>query len=140
MPRTNLPPPKQPYPPKPNNYPENVAWGAEVDALIPRMAETIAERFNPLRIVLFGSRARGDQKPNSDVDLLVVVPKMRNSERRWLQAAIGTAVGEVGPTVEKHILVTSQKGLDDILHSERRWCAHYHAAQEGVTLYERSPG
>ncbi len=38
------------------------------------MVERIAEAFNPERILLFGSRARGDDGEWSDVDLLVVMP------------------------------------------------------------------
>ena len=34
----------------------------------------IKERYNPLQIWLFGSRARGDARPGSDWDLLMVVP------------------------------------------------------------------
>lgn len=48
--------------------------GAEIGldpGLIAGIAEKIARRFNPVRIVLFGSRARGDARPDSDVDLFV---------------------------------------------------------------------
>jgi predicted nucleotidyltransferase len=34
----------------------------------------IAEEFHPERIVLFGSYARGNPTPDSDVDLLVIMP------------------------------------------------------------------
>lgn len=36
------------------------------------------------RVVLFGSRARGDDRPNSDVDLLVIEPQV---SARLLEAA-----------------------------------------------------
>ena len=48
--------------------------GAEIGldpGLIAGIAEKIARRFNPDRIVLFGSRARGDARPDSDIDLFV---------------------------------------------------------------------
>ncbi len=38
------------------------------------MAESIVREFNPERIILFGSYARGTPGPDSDVDLLVVLP------------------------------------------------------------------
>ena len=34
----------------------------------------IIDEFHPERIVLFGSYARGEETPNSDVDLLVIMP------------------------------------------------------------------
>jgi predicted nucleotidyltransferase len=41
---------------------------------IQELAGRIAKEFNPERIVLFGSYANGTAKPDSDVDLLVVLP------------------------------------------------------------------
>jgi predicted nucleotidyltransferase len=38
---------------------------------IQRIAQQIVETFDPRRITLFGSRARGDARPDSDVDLMV---------------------------------------------------------------------
>ena len=35
------------------------------------LARVIAEEFRPLRIVLFGSHARGEATPESDIDLFV---------------------------------------------------------------------
>jgi predicted nucleotidyltransferase len=43
-------------------------------ALIARIVKRIATRFHPEKIILFGSHARGDAGPDSDVDLLVVMP------------------------------------------------------------------
>jgi uncharacterized protein len=41
---------------------------------IQELADNIARQFTPERIILFGSYARGDAGPDSDVDLLVVMP------------------------------------------------------------------
>jgi predicted nucleotidyltransferase len=43
-------------------------------AAIRRYARQIAERFRPDKIILFGSQARGDTHPDSDVDLMVIMP------------------------------------------------------------------
>lgn len=44
------------------------------EADIQAIADTIVRNFNPDRVVLFGSHARGDAGPDSDIDLLVVLP------------------------------------------------------------------
>ncbi len=50
---------------------------AEIDSAIKR----IVEKFHPVKIILFGSYARGAAGPDSDVDLLVVMD-VRGSKRR----------------------------------------------------------
>jgi predicted nucleotidyltransferase len=46
------------------------------------VAEQIAARFEPEKIILFGSYAHGQPKPESDVDLLVVMETpLRNREQ-----------------------------------------------------------
>lgn len=41
---------------------------------IAKLARQIAERFQPHRIILFGSHAYGEPDDDSDVDLLVIMP------------------------------------------------------------------
>lgn len=47
-----------------------MATNADIQAL----ANRIAARFMPQRIVLFGSHANGSPREDSDIDLLVVLP------------------------------------------------------------------
>ena len=42
-------------------------------ALIRRIVKRIVQEFDPEQVILFGSQARGDAGPDSDVDLLVVM-------------------------------------------------------------------
>jgi hypothetical protein len=44
------------------------AAASRVDEAIAQMARIIVERFDPERIILFGSHARGTAGPDSDVD------------------------------------------------------------------------
>ncbi len=41
--------------------------------LIRRMVKKIVQEFDPEQVILFGSQARGDAGPDSDVDLLVIM-------------------------------------------------------------------
>ena len=43
-----------------------------MDRLVDEIVAKIVDAYHPTRIVLFGSRARGEAGPESDVDLLVV--------------------------------------------------------------------
>src|SRR5437588_2638084 len=55
--------------------PTRVYWGADVPMrVIRRFARAVAERFHPNKIILFGSYAYGTPQPDSDVDILVVMP------------------------------------------------------------------
>ena len=56
-----------------------------VQAQIDRMVRRIVKRFNPERIILFGSHARGNAGPDSDVDLLVVMEVEGSKRDQQLQ-------------------------------------------------------
>ena len=56
--------------------------GRTLDEWLPEVVERIVERFDPLRVILFGSLARGEAGRDSDVDLLVVMPEGVEDERQ----------------------------------------------------------
>jgi uncharacterized protein len=72
---------------------------------IRRMAVRIARRFKPERIILFGSRARGDARADSDVDLLVVMPVQ--GSRRAVQLEIRLALQHGFATVPTDVIVVT---------------------------------
>ncbi|HEX9974875.1 MAG TPA: nucleotidyltransferase domain-containing protein [bacterium] len=39
------------------------------------LIESVVKEIDPLKIIVFGSWARGENKPDSDVDLLIVMPE-----------------------------------------------------------------
>jgi predicted nucleotidyltransferase len=59
--------------------------------VIRRYARAIAERFHPEKIILFGSFASGTPHPDSDVDLLVIMPARNQLDQafkiRWALCA-----------------------------------------------------
>jgi uncharacterized protein len=52
------------------------------DAVLAEVVRRLVEAYRPEQIYLFGSVARGDAGPDSDYDLLVVVPDDAPPERR----------------------------------------------------------
>src|SRR5918999_2529985 len=53
------------------------------DRVLQQVTQTIVERLSPRRIVLFGSRARGDAKADSDYDLMIEMDtQLESTERR----------------------------------------------------------
>ena len=63
--------------------------------VIEEMTRRLVEFYTPVRIYLFGSEARGDSGPDSDLDFLVVVPDdtpeqtMRSGEIYSLLSGLG---------------------------------------------------
>ena len=53
----------------------------------------LREAYHPQSIYLFGSRARGDQGPDSDYDLLLVVDDDVSRERRRSRPAYEVLIG-----------------------------------------------
>ena len=52
----------------------------------PELLDPVVAYFRPRRVILFGSRARGDFGPDSDIDLLVVVDDDTPAEKVTLRA------------------------------------------------------
>ena len=102
-----------------------------LERIIDQMVFRIVERFDPERIILFGSAGRGEAGPDSDVDLLVVMP-IRGS-RREKAVEIGVAVNDI--PVPKDIFVTTPEDFEwrkDIVGTIER-----PAAREGRLVYAR---
>ncbi len=53
----------------------------EIDAAVRILAETA----RPARIILFGSHARGDAREDSDIDLLVIEPRVEDRAREMVR-------------------------------------------------------
>jgi predicted nucleotidyltransferase len=53
------------------------------NTVIRAVARQIAEQYKPQKIILFGSYARGNPRPESDVDLLVI---MDTPLKEWQQS------------------------------------------------------
>jgi predicted nucleotidyltransferase len=55
------------------------------EGLINSVVNKIVERFAPQKVILFGSRARGEATPDSDLDLFVVMPSNLRRDNRGME-------------------------------------------------------
>jgi predicted nucleotidyltransferase len=99
---------------------------------IDRMVKRIVKRFRPEMIILFGSQARGDAGPDSDVDLLVVMAP--NGAAREQRLEIRGALHDIPVPID--IIVTTP--ADFAWRKEVVGTIEWPAAQEGKVLYART--
>jgi predicted nucleotidyltransferase len=106
------------------------------EQLLDGMVQAIVSQVDPERIILFGSRARGEGRPDSDVDLLIVAREAfgPSRNRRKELARIRRILSRF--RVPKDILVY---GPDEFA----RWRSSLNhiigrSLREGRLLYERS--
>ncbi len=100
--------------------------------IIQEMVRRIVEKFDPDQIILFGSYARGTAGPDSDVDLLVVMPVSGSIQEKRLEIRIALS----GMGIAKDIAVFTPEQVEkyrDIVGT-----IIYPAFREGKVLYERA--
>lgn len=98
---------------------------------IDQVVEQIVEKFKPQKIILFGSYARGNPRPESDVDLLVVM---------------NTSLREVRQAIQICQQIQYRFGLDLIVHTPKNLAERVKmgdwflrdVVKEGKVLYESS--
>lgn len=103
-----------------------------VQEMIAEMVRRIVSRFNPDKIILFGSHARGKPGPDSDVDLLVVM-SVKGSKRQKATEIDGALADR---TIPLDLIVVTPEEFErarDQIGSVLR-----PAALEGLVLYDRA--
>lgn len=103
----------------------------KLDRALARIVKRLVSRFNPDQIILFGSRARGTAHPESDIDLLVVLP-LRGSKRAK-QVEMRLALHDI--RVPKDIIVVTPEEVARQRHVVGTLIKP--ALQEGKVLYAR---
>ena len=101
------------------------------EKVLAEMVRRLVEALDPDRIVLFGSRARGDQQPDSDVDLLIVKAS-NGSTDQWDVRAYEALTGLGIPT---DILCYTTQEVEDWAPVRNHVISR--ALREGQVLYER---
>lgn len=83
------------------------------DPVLAEIVRRLVEAYHPERIYLFGSNARGDPGPDSDYDLMVIVPDDAPQERRRSRLAYQVLRG-TGRAAD--VLVWTRTRFDSRLH------------------------
>lgn len=99
-----------------------------IDAMVSRLVE----RFAPQQIILFGSHARGTATPDSDVDLLVIMPVI--GSKRAKQVEMRVALHDI--RVPKDIILVTPEEVDR--HRDVVGTIVRPALREGKVLYARN--
>lgn len=109
----------------------SITYPTVTDDLLATVVRRILAVGAPLKIVLFGSRAEGTFRPDSDLDLLIVeessLPRYKRAQR-YLRALIG-----VFP--EKDIVVWTPEEIDAWAQVPNAFITT--ALREGRVLYAR---
>jgi len=100
-----------------------------IEQTLPELVRRIVQVAHPRQVILFGSAARGEIGPHSDVDLLVVVNETPH-RRRLAQAIYRNLVG-VGLAAD--IVVVTMQDLDD--YKAHPYTVIRPALEEGKVIY-----
>ena len=89
----------------------------------------------PGRVLLFGSRARGDGRPDSDLDLLVVMPQatLTPQERQQALRSLRAALRPLPLSVGIDLVVVGEEDARGLAGS--RWHVVARALREGKELH-----
>lgn len=100
------------------------------DETLAALVRRIVEAAHPKRIILFGSRARGTARPDSDYDLMVVEEKITDRVREM--ARLDEALSPL--RLPSDILVVREEDFQR--RSRRPGNVYFEAAHEGKVLHE----
>ena len=102
---------------------------SDVFAEIVRRIRAVA---NPQKIVLFGSRARGEHRPQSDIDLLVIEDSQLPRHRRPIP--LYAALADLPIEVDTEVVVYTPAEVEEWRDASAAFVTT--ALREGKVLYE----
>jgi len=97
--------------------------------VIESLVQSIVEAVHPLKIILFGSYARGETDPGSDIDVLVVMPE--GVHRRRTAQLLYRRIKGLG--VPFDILVATPGSLEK--HKDNIGLIYRSVLREGKEIY-----
>jgi uncharacterized protein len=106
------------------------------DQVLAELVRRLRDAFQPERIYLFGSKARRDTGPDSDYDLLIVVPPDESPPEQQRSRLAYQALR--GTRTAADVLVWTKQAFESRLHLPASLPAT--VVREGKLLYARGPG
>jgi uncharacterized protein len=103
------------------------------ERLVAEIVRRIVRAADPERIVLFGSRARGDFRPESDIDLLVIQESALPRHRRAVP--IYAALADIPVEVDTEVVVYTPREVEEWRGANAAFVTT--ALREGKVLYEK---
>ena len=101
--------------------------------LLADIVRRIVETAQPEKIILFGSRARGDARADSDFDVLVI---QESDEPRYRRSGLYVALADLPAEVE--VMVYTSEEVEEWSQVPQAFVTT--AVREGTTIYERPGG
>lgn len=114
------------------SYVDGLWDGRPVRDWIPEVVDDVVAAFDPVRVIVFGSVARGEEHPGSDLDLLVLFEDLVTEGRRSL---IGKIRGAISAPIPIDVLVASVAEYDAL--KDVNGSPYYWPAREGRVAHER---
>lgn len=108
---------------------------ANEETLLHQIVKIIVREVSPEAIILFGSRARRDSHPDSDVDLLIVESEPFSPQRSRRKEAARLYIALKSLAISKNLLLYSQEEFDHWKNSKSHVVGR--AVREGEVLYGR---
>lgn len=107
--------------------------GRKPSEWVPDVVERIVQRFDPVKVVLFGSLARDEESRGSDIDLLVVLEHVDFERKHDLCVELMRETADIPAPVD--FVVTDPEELERL--GDIVGYIYRPALREGRVVYER---
>lgn len=102
-----------------------------LDVWLPQIVGRLVRALDPARVVLYGARSRGDQRPDSDYELLVILDEV--DDRRASRLEVRRLLDDL--PISKDVIVAAVADIEDSGYPPSG--ALYWALLEGTAIYDR---
>lgn len=102
------------------------------DPVIERIVAIIVKKIDPDKIILFGSRARGEENPNSDYDICILKQGIEN-ERNKITKQLYLDLHEIGEPID--LIVEALERFPKLIKFKSY--IYRYIDKDGIIIYEK---